>query len=63
MNRQLDNIVQAVAQGLTQSAFLEKMIELDGEKNTLEFSIKVSVKHSQPIKRISTMRQSSSEKV
>ena len=40
INKQLDNIVSAVAQGFTQSAFLEKMTELEEQKSNVEISIK-----------------------
>lgn len=40
VTKQLDNIVSAVAQGFTQSTFLEKMTGLEEQKSKLEFSIK-----------------------
>ncbi len=58
VNRQLDNIVQAVAQGFTQSAFLEKMTELEEQKNTMEFSIKdLELKSKKTVITEDTLRQ------
>ncbi|WP_148040388.1 hypothetical protein [Brevibacillus fluminis] len=39
VSKQLDYIVSAVSQGFTQASFLEKMTELEEQKNTLSFSI------------------------
>lgn len=40
VSKQLDNIISAVAQGFTQASFLEKMTELEEQKNNLSSSIK-----------------------